>query len=316
LEAGVALELQLDRLPFYVEPEARKVLPFLPFQETYNQLSLQVEGLKDSSYYFRMEMEKSPAFSQKELAEGVNLYSLFGMPALLQAQGIHQFTFEKCQVYFKLWRMLALGGGNVNYNPAPHKAAIKLLPELDKTREKLAAMPPKPITLRLYSSKAKGEPLGNGDFISLWSLLGTFPKPYAKDFLGGEARFSASLPEKSSAWVDKDLDIKNPGNNLGSIFGNLNDCMAYAVTVLDSPIHQSARLLLGSDDGYAVWLNGRQLEDQLELKRGLSIDQNTLPIELKKGKNVLLLKISQDTGSWGFCARLSGLKQDLVAERP
>ena len=64
-----------------------------------------------------------------------------------------------------------------------------------------------------------------------------------------------------------------------------------------------------------IWLNGRLLEDQLELKRGLSIDQNTLPIELKKGKNVLLLKISQDTGSWGFCARLSGLKQDLVADR-
>ncbi|MEI6809356.1 MAG: SGNH/GDSL hydrolase family protein, partial [bacterium] len=37
---GCVLAMKIDSLPFFVEPAARKVLPFLPFQETFNECKL------------------------------------------------------------------------------------------------------------------------------------------------------------------------------------------------------------------------------------------------------------------------------------
>ena len=316
LDGGFSLKLSLDRLPFFVEPDARKVLPFVPFQETFNDLSLRLVGHKAAAYYFRMELERSLPYTRAQLGRGINLFSIFGMPAVLRAQAIHNFTNEKCQVYFKLWRGLAMGGSNTDYEPALHRVAIRNMPLLDRVRGRLAAATPKPVVLRLYASEGTGEHVADGDFISTWSFLGPFPKPFGRDHLKGEAAFSASVPLKPVGWKAGELEIRTPGDNLSRIFGARVNALGYAVTVLDSPVEQAAQLLVGSDDGFAAWLNGEPLASRLELKRGVVADEDALPVRLRKGKNVLLFKISQDVGSWGFCARFRGLKQVLIADRP
>lgn len=88
------------------------------------------------------------------------------------------------------------------------------------------------------------------------------------------------------------------------IFGSTHThAVAYAQTYLHSPRAMSARLAIGSDDGIAVWLNGKEIHRN-PAGRGYLPKQDIVPIALRRGSNALLLKISQDEGEWGFCAHL------------
>ncbi|MCY1723192.1 DUF4838 domain-containing protein [Prolixibacteraceae bacterium Z1-6] len=78
--------------------------------------------------------------------------------------------------------------------------------------------------------------------------------------------------------------------------------LAYGYTEIDSPEEQMMILGLGSNDGCRVWLNGEQILD-VATERGLSADDDLIPVSLKKGKNKLLIKVEERGGSWGFCAR-------------
>ncbi|HVV01183.1 MAG TPA: hypothetical protein VHH88_07445, partial [Verrucomicrobiae bacterium] len=66
---------------------------------------------------------------------------------------------------------------------------------------------------------------------------------------------------------------------------------------------QPARLELGSDDGIKVWLNGKPVLAN-NTARPLRIGSDKVDIGLKKGWNELLLKVTQNTQGWEFCARL------------
>lgn len=79
--------------------------------------------------------------------------------------------------------------------------------------------------------------------------------------------------------------------------------VAYARTFIYSPVDQKARLELGSDDGNKVWING-QLVHANNVSRGLRRDSDQIDISLLSGWNPLLLKVTQNTLGWEFCARI------------
>ena len=83
-----------------------------------------------------------------------------------------------------------------------------------------------------------------------------------------------------------------------------DDSAAYAFLRVKSPEKRKAVLRLGSDDGVAVWLNGREVFRN-ETVRGISADQDAVEVELDKGWNRLLLKISNQGLGWGFIGRLT-----------
>ena len=314
---GFSLELRLDALPFYVEPLARKVLPFLPFQETYNNLKFSVHGLPAPRGYFRSELLRTPSLQREEFEEGINLFGQWGLGVVQKAEMVHRYTLEKDQVYYKTWRTLGLNGLNSPYyNAKAHAAGIRQSPALDRARDTLLGRQALVCRLNVVATDLPGEPLLSGDFISQWSLLGPFPKPYATDHLGGEAAFTGQPPRLATAWRASDLNLANSGNVLNEVFGAQIDCYAYAVTLLESPVDQAATLLVGSDDGFAAWLNGTKLAENLNVARPLAVDQERMPVRLRAGTNVLLLKISQGLGSWGFCARFDGLRKPVAAMRP
>ncbi|MEI6150780.1 MAG: hypothetical protein WCS01_16920, partial [bacterium] len=161
-----------------------------------------------------------------------------------------------------------------------------------------------------------GERVDNGDFIGRWSVLGPFGKPFADDKVGGEAALTATVPALASNWLAVDLDLDSLANNLTSVFGVRTDSFVYALTTLDSSVDQDAELLLGSDDGFAVWLNGNPVGTNLEVGRSAQPDSDRFPVRLKKGRNVLLVKITQMGGEWGFCVRFKGLRTPIWAVRP
>lgn len=80
--------------------------------------------------------------------------------------------------------------------------------------------------------------------------------------------------------------------------------IAYALTYVFSPDDREAPLLLGSDDGVRVWVNG-ELVHTNPVYRAAAPDLDRLSARLKKGWNTVLLKVLQGAGGWGFYVRFA-----------
>jgi hypothetical protein len=140
-----------------------------------------------------------------------------------------------------------------------------------------------------------------------WQLIGPFPAGPA--FAGLDTPFG---PEQSAepqqqyqhngrllqsktvnAYPDEYVDLARFVSQSGFI-------VAYASTALESPAEQKVQLLIGSDDGCKVWLNG-ELISEARVNRSYRAGQDRAPVTLRKGANRLLIKVEQ-TGlpDWGF----------------
>ena len=73
----------------------------------------------------------------------------------------------------------------------------------------------------------------------------------------------------------------------------------YFAATLDSAAEQPATLALGSDDGIQVWLNGQKVHDA-KVTRALVPGEDKVKVQLKAGKNLLLLKLDQGNGAGGL----------------
>lgn len=80
-------------------------------------------------------------------------------------------------------------------------------------------------------------------------------------------------------------------------------CVGYAYTEIEVSSAIPAWLGVGSDDGLKVWLNGELVNDRW-LHRISHLDDDVVPLQLKAGKNHLLLKVQNKTRNWSFIARL------------
>ncbi len=190
---------------------------------------------------------------------------------------------------------------------------------------------------------------GKDGFISDWLLLGPLPnmlvaKPTGNEFAGfrtddlakygGEANVQPAYGKKhkikyppDGLWIEGEetltwRDFHGGGMNI------LNDLLlpergitivppvnvaAYLACWIESPTDRKVTLAVGSDDCHKVWLNGK-LVAALETERGAAPDQNLYPIELKKGRNLLLVKTFQSVGDWKFCLRFLDEKKMPVTD--
>lgn len=79
--------------------------------------------------------------------------------------------------------------------------------------------------------------------------------------------------------------------------------VGYAWTEFESPRETEAWLGLGSDDGVKIWLNGELIHDKW-IRRPSRLDDDIVPVHLKKGANQMLIKIQNATIDWSFVYRL------------
>jgi len=93
--------------------------------------------------------------------------------------------------------------------------------------------------------------------------------------------------------------------NIAEVLGRADNVAGYLRAEIWSDVQQRARLELGSDDGVKVWLNG-QLIHANNVSRGVSPGQDKVDVTLKRGRNELLLKVTNGGGDWGACVRLVG----------
>jgi HEAT repeat protein len=150
----------------------------------------------------------------------------------------------------------------------------------------------------------RGKPADNAPFIRDWLVSGPYSEP---GVTGALAVFDLVFPpEKPDATVQwKPLPHGNTAE-LSVVFPERYNCVAYLKTRIIAPQDCEAVLLLGSDDGVKAWLNGNVVHSN-NVGRGLVVDQDIAPIQLKHGANELLLKISQGGGGWAACARIVGV---------
>jgi hypothetical protein len=80
--------------------------------------------------------------------------------------------------------------------------------------------------------------------------------------------------------------------------------IVYGLVYVFSPDDRSAPLLLGSDDGVRVWVNG-ELVHTNPAYRAAAPDQDRVPVRLKKGWNKVLIKVLQGAGGWGYYLRFA-----------
>jgi hypothetical protein len=84
---------------------------------------------------------------------------------------------------------------------------------------------------------------------------------------------------------------------------NLDYCIGYAWTEVEVPADTDGWLGIGSDDGLKVWVNGELVDDKWQARTS-RLDDEVVPVRLKKGANRILIKIQNVKGLWSFTCRL------------
>jgi len=109
-------------------------------------------------------------------------------------------------------------------------------------------------------------------------------------FKKGSAKWFMFNSPDSVIDLDKALSTKDP-------------VFAYAYTEINAEEKGIWFISLGSNDGGTLRINGTIIWDY-PLPRGLSADDDIIPVVLNSGVNKLLLKIEDRGNRWGFCLRI------------
>ncbi|ELP32157.1 carboxypeptidase regulatory-like domain-containing protein [Rhodopirellula baltica] len=148
-------------------------------------------------------------------------------------------------------------------------------------------------------------------FLGQWQILGPIPieadgikaldQEYFEDerhFRGGSVRFHGA---RLYTWKSVDSRIVDLRGALASGIGGEN-CVGYAWTQFISDRDQSLRMAIAHDDMCAVWLNA-DLVGRSTIANSSMLDETIFDVNLKKGVNSLLLKVTNGSKDWDFAVR-------------
>ncbi len=190
--------------------------------------------------------------------------------------------------------------------------------------------------------------LDSKGFIKDWLIIGPYPnytvdgarKGLDTDFLNGESNFKPypGLKSKSVFIADKSKLIAKIGSTnewgvtktrtfaiewkkyhsktqkiiLNKMFQPINDNLViYAACYIESPNRRKIKLRIGSDDDHKIWLNGKLIGRQKSCQ-GVIPDNFIYPVTLQRGINLLLLKVVDRTGGFGYCVAISDRKDKVL----
>jgi hypothetical protein len=158
-------------------------------------------------------------------------------------------------------------------------------------------------------------------FITNWMIIGPFANPDAKG-LGiayppeSELKMAAKYKGRDGVEVGWQPISRADGMIvLNDAVDPKENCVMYGACVVNAPKDVKRMLLLGSDDGCKVWLNGEVVWEK-KVDRALQADQDRVEVELKKGPNNLLIKLQQQGGDLGWAVRFANPDDDLTYSLP
>ena len=187
------------------------------------------------------------------------------------------------------------------------------------------------LPLMLLAQNYNAGNLKDGQFMRGFLLIGPFPNAlpagitnyyhtddcqgWNEDFLASAGGEKGVVPEagktlsykgKNYSWINYSSDQDQV--NLKKVFTPNDGVEAYAACWIESESAREKVFGFGSNDGAKVWLNGK-LVHKIHMPRPVQTDDDYFRLALKKGKNLLLIKIDQGFGGWGFVIRPVDEKQ-------
>ena len=166
-----------------------------------------------------------------------------------------------------------------------------------------------------WPSSQASAPDGDG-FIRDWLVLAPIPiegdsgaGEIERDMIGGEASLAPKAgdtvtigPGQEVAWrVHRTSDffidfLESFGQSRGEYVA------AYAVAYIVADDEMPVTLALSTNDQGKAWLNGKPVFTLRET-RVLEKDSDKIEVSLRKGQNVLVLKVVNEVNNWQACAR-------------
>jgi len=147
---------------------------------------------------------------------------------------------------------------------------------------------------------------GSGETVgSDWWIAGPFAcrdirdgiqRSYAPDKEIEALRLNADPSDRPAGW--RSYRTTDAGHiRLSEVLGEGSNAVAYALTNVYAKKETQTTMRLGSDDAIRVYLNGRQVLENV-IQRSGSPDQERVQITLRQGWNQLVVKIVNAAGPW------------------
>ena len=157
------------------------------------------------------------------------------------------------------------------------------------------------IDWRRYQNK-----ISAGRYITDWWLVGPFDNkgrkgmeteyPPEKEFIPNRTYTGHQTQQVGWQLYDGKDDAYI---SLAKVFNQSNEAVAYARRIFNVKEKTSLKIGLGSNDGIKMWVNGKLLHSHI-IARTARPNDDVLSVTFNKGENVVLLKIDQLGGGWGF----------------
>lgn len=159
-------------------------------------------------------------------------------------------------------------------------------------------------------------------FIDEWYIIGPFPNERTDnlDRLGLDKQFAPenefdSNKEYDGKFGNVSWELRETPDdgyiNLNEGVSNAELTVFYAATWIYSEEAQTKQILFGTDDGAKLFLNGEELYRVLDIRIPL-VDQEIIDLPLKKGWNLLMFKVENNLGGYGFFARIPDIENSLI----
>jgi hypothetical protein len=154
-------------------------------------------------------------------------------------------------------------------------------------------------------------------FVREWNLVGPFqasdmddlPTVYPPETEAVRAKSYKGKGGAAVAW--RTFRAAETGHvRLDDLIRPNEQAIVYGLAYVHSPEDRSADLLLGSDDGVRVWINGGIVHTN-PVYRAARPDSDRVAVRLTKGWNKVLIKVLQGAGGWGYYLRFADAEGDL-----
>jgi hypothetical protein len=147
--------------------------------------------------------------------------------------------------------------------------------------------------------------LGTDYLAGLGGEANLYPYPGLAVAAGAEPRIFTTFYESEQRGAQGDYvafaNVKELGLN-----PDHGDILCYAAAYLISPEEKTVNIGIGSDDSFCMWVNGKEVGrvSAWPTGRGMSAFSERYEVPLRKGLNVIHLKVDQGFGGYEFCLEI------------
>lgn len=156
-------------------------------------------------------------------------------------------------------------------------------------------------------------------YLRNWQVTSPQPFPFGEDLVlnryTSNVKTTLHLPDSTTSWQPITAEARGHVN-LNRVFGSLQKRgrrLAWLQTALYADLAKEVRLRLGFSDEVWVWVNGQPVFTDKNIygtplqkfpEGRCTLENSTLVLPLKAGKNNIMIALSNDFYGWGLIARL------------